>query len=83
MAIPKIRLLQLEYQRLQNRICELKSQIIYLSTQLPIVEAISEEEYNSVLFQKSLAQDDLMSAQKRLREIENMIRENQGKSDAV
>jgi len=84
MAIPRIKLLSLEYQRLQTRICELKNQILFLSSQLPIAEAISEEEYNSVLFQRGLARDDLIYAQKRLNEIVQMIRiESGGSSEAV
>ena len=91
MAIPRLKLLQLEHNRLLGHMAELKSMIRSLETEAEGLEAMedaySNEEYRvkreEKLFGIGVCRDDLIWAQKRLDEIDEMIRVESGGSSAA
>ena len=89
MAIPRLKLLQLEHNRLLSHMAELKSMIRSLETEAEGLEALADthEEYRAKreekLFGIGVCRDDLIWAQKRLDEIDEMIRVESGGSSAA
>lgn len=91
MAIPRIKLLKLEHDRLISHMFELKSMIRSLETEAEGLEAMADaytdKEYRAkreeFLFGIGVCRDDLICAKKRLDEIDEMIRAESGGSSAA